>query len=89
MDAEMAQEEILWTTPAFLRQIIEKVAQHTLEAEMTVHLGAQALRSASAARTGQRNGHKSRTLRARVRTLTLLVPHHREGPFPTSLFACY
>jgi transposase-like protein len=70
-----------------MRQIVERVAQQILEAEITKHLGAQALRSDSAFHTGQRNGHKPRALSTRVRTPNLLVQHHREGPFSTSLFA--
>jgi transposase-like protein len=40
-------------------------------------------------RSGQRNGHKPRTLRTRVGTLDLLVPQDREGTFSTRLFSRY
>jgi transposase-like protein len=39
VDAQMAQE-ILLDDPAFLREIVEKVVQRLLEAEMTEHIGA-------------------------------------------------
>ena len=39
VDAHMAQE-ILLDDPAFLRQIVERVVQQLLEAEMTEHIGA-------------------------------------------------
>jgi transposase-like protein len=59
--------------PNFLRQIVERVLQEMLEAEMTEHIGA-APYERSATRNGHRNGYKPRTLRTRVGTLNLLVP---------------
>ena len=87
MDAQMTQE-ILLDDPAFLRQIVERVVQQLLEAEMTEHIGA-APYERSATRTGHRNGYKPRTLRTRVGTLNLLVPQDREGTFSTRLFSRY
>ncbi len=83
----MAQE-ILLDDPTFLHEIVERVVQQLLEAEMTEHIGA-APYERSATRTGHRNGCKPRTLRTRVGTLNLLVPQDREGTFSTGLFARY
>jgi putative transposase len=85
VDTQMARE-ILLDDPGFLRQIVERVVQRLLEAEMTHHIGA-APYERSATRTGQRNGHKPRTLRTRVGTLNLFVPQDREGTFSTRLFS--
>ncbi len=85
--AEMAQG-ILLDEPDFLREIVERVLQELLEAEMTEHVGA-APHERTDARKGRRNGYKPRTLRTRVGTLNLLVPQDREGTFSTRLFARY
>ncbi len=87
LDAELAQG-ILLDDPGFLKEIVERVIQELLEAEMTEHIGA-APYERSEKRTGQRNGYKPRTLRTRVGTLNLLVPQDREGTFSTRLFARY
>jgi putative transposase len=87
VDAQMAQD-ILLDDPAFLREIVEKVVQQLLEAEMTEHIGA-APYERSATRKGHRNGYKPRALRTRVGTLNLLVPQDREGTFSTRLFSRY
>jgi len=85
--AELAQG-VLLDDPGFLKEIVERVVQELLEAEMSEHIGA-APYERSAARTGQRNGYKPRTLRTRVGTLNLLVPQDREGTFSTGLFSRY
>jgi putative transposase len=87
VEAHMAQE-ILLDDPAFLREIVERVMQQVLEAEMTEHIGA-APYERSVTRSGHRNGYKRRTLRTRVGTLNLLVPQDREGTFSTRLFSRY
>ena len=87
LDAELAQE-VLLDDPGFLRQIVERVVQQMLEAEMTEHVGA-APHERTDARKGHRNGYKPRTLRTRVGTLNLLVPQDREGTFSTRLFCRY
>jgi transposase-like protein len=79
---------ILLDDPGFLREVVERVIQQFLEAEMTEHIGA-APYERGLTRTGQRNGHKPRTLRTRVGTLNLAVPQDREGTFSTRLFARY
>jgi transposase-like protein len=79
---------ILLDDPDFLHEIVERVLQEMLEAQMTEHIGA-APYERSATRTGHRNGHKPRTLRTRVGTLNLLVPQDREGTFSTRLFSRY
>ena len=81
LNAELAQE-VLLDDPGVLRQIVERVLQEMLEAEMTEHIGA-APYERSAARAGHRNGHERRALRTRVGTLNLLVPQDREGAFST------
>jgi putative transposase len=87
-EAELVQE-VLLDDPDFLREIVERVVQQVLEAEMTEHIGASPYER-SESRTGQRNGYKPpRTLRTRVGTLNLLVPHDREGTFSTRLFSRY
>jgi putative transposase len=83
--AEEVAQGILLDDPGFLKEIVERVLQELLEAEITDHVGAAAYER-SEARTGHRNGHKPRTLRTRVGTLNLLVPQDREGTF--SLRAC-
>jgi len=84
---EIAQG-VLLDDPGFLREIVERVLQELLEAEMTEHVGAAPYERAQD-RKGHRNGHKPRTLRTRVGTLNLLVPQDREGTFSTRLFARY
>jgi transposase-like protein len=74
--------------PGFLREVLERVLQEMLEAQMTHHIGA-APYERSATRSGHRNGYKPRTLRTRVGTLKLLVPQDREGTFSTRLFSRY
>jgi putative transposase len=87
LDALLAQEDLL-DNPDFLREIVERVLQELLEAEMTEHIGA-APYERTEKRVGQRNGYKRRTLRTRVGTLNLLVPQDREGTFSTRLFSRY
>jgi putative transposase len=87
VDEQMAQH-ILLDESSFLKEIVERVLQELLEAEMTEHVGA-APYERSEKRTGQRNGYKPRALRTRVGTLNLLVPQDREGTFSTRLFARY
>jgi putative transposase len=87
VDVELAQE-VLLDDPDFLREIVERVLQELLEAQMTEHIGA-APYERTEKRTGQRTGYKPRTLRIRVGTLILLVPQDREGTFCTRLFARY
>lgn len=87
VDEEMVQG-ILLEDPAFLKEIVERVLQELLEAEMTEHIGAAPYERA-AGRKGHRNGYKPRTLRTRVGTLNLAVPQDREGAFSTRLFCRY
>ena len=85
---EAAQAIFLLDEPTFLKEIVERVLQELLKAEMTEHIGA-APYERTQKRTGQRNGYKPRSLRTRVGTLKLLVPQDREGTFSTRLFARY
>jgi putative transposase len=86
--AEEVAQGILLDDPGFLKEIVERVLQELLEAEMTEHIGA-APYERTENRSGQRNGYKPRALRTRVGTLNLLVPQDREGTFSTRLFARY
>jgi transposase-like protein len=86
--AEEVAQGILLDDPGFLKEIVERVLQEVLEAEMTEHIGA-APHERTDARKGHRNGHKPRALRTRVGALNLLVPQDREGTFSTRLFARY
>jgi putative transposase len=81
-----ATQSILTDDPDFLREIVERVIQEVLDAEMTAHLHAVPYER-SAARTGYRNGYKPRQLNTRVGTLILQVPQDRDGTFSTQLFA--
>ena len=87
--AEEVAQGILLDDPGFLKEIVERVLQELLEAEMTEHIGA-APYERTENRSGQPNGYKPRALRrTRVGTLNLLVPQDREGTFSTRLFARY
>ena len=86
--AEEVAQGVLLDDPGFLKEIVERVLQELLEAEMTEHVGA-APYERTAERSGRRNGYKPRTLRTRVGTLNLLVPQDREGTFSTRLFCRY
>lgn len=83
-----ASQGVLLDDADFLREIVERVLQEVLEAEMTEHVGAVP-HERTDTRKGHRNGHKPRTLRTRVGTLNLLVPQDREGTFSTRLFSRY
>ena len=87
-DMELAQG-VLLNDPGFLREIVERVLQELLEAEMTEHIGAAPYERAEGRNAGHRNGYKPRMLRTRVGTLNLLVPQDREGTFSPRLFARY
>ena len=87
-DAKLVQGAFLLDDPGFLKEIVQRVVQEMLEAEMTEHIGAAPYERTDA-RKGQRNGHKPRALRTRVGTLNLLVPQDREGNFSTRLFSRY
>jgi putative transposase len=85
VDVQMAQE-VLLDDPAFLREILQRVVQQVLEAEMTEHIGAAPYERGSS-RTAHRNGHKPRALRTRVGTLNLLVPQDlKKGRSPPDSF---
>ena len=86
---EQMAQGLLLEDPGFLREIVERVLQELLEAEMTEHVVGAARYERGEDRKGHRNGHKPRTLRTRVGTLNLLVPQDREGTFSTRLFSRY
>lgn len=86
--AEEVAQEVLLDDPGFLKEIVGRVLQELLEAEMTEHIGAAPYERGDG-RTGHRNGHKPRMVRTRVGTLNLLVPQDREGTFSTRLFSRY
>src|SRR5215207_1957860 len=76
---------VLLDDPGFLREVVERVIQQVLEAEMTEHIGA-APHERGVTRTGHRNGYKPMTLRTRVGTLNLLVPRTARAPSPLASF---
>ena len=77
--AEEVAQGILLDDPGFLKEIVERVLQELLEAEMTEHVGA-APDERTTERKGHRNGHKPRTLRTRVGTLNLLFLRTAKEP---------
>jgi len=85
---EEVVQGVLLDDPGFLKEIVERVLQQLLEAEMTEHIGAAPYERVEG-RTGHRNGHRPRALRTRVGTLNLLVPQEREGTFSSRLFSRY
>src|SRR5918995_728249 len=83
-----AAQGVLIDDADFLREIVQRVLQKVLEAQMTEHMGAAPYERTDASKS-HRNGHKPSALRTRVGTLNLLVPQVREGTFSTKLFALY
>jgi transposase-like protein len=82
---ELAQAIFLLEDPTFLKEIVERVLQELLEAEMTEHIGV-APYERTHKRTGQRNGYKPRAaLRTRVGKLNLLVPQDLNKKAPSAL----
>src|SRR5690606_11958410 len=80
--------EALVDQPDFLRDIVQSTLQRLLEEEITLHLNADP-HERTEERRGYRNGYRSRQLKTRVGTLSLLVPMDREGAFKTELFDRY
>jgi len=80
--------EALVDQPDFLREIVQSTLQRLLEEEITLHLNADP-HERTEERRGYRNGYRSRQLKTRVGTLSLLVPMDREGTFKTELFDRY
>src|SRR5690606_4996364 len=77
--------EALIDQPDFFRDIIQVALQRLLEEEITLHLNADP-HERTEERRGYRNGYRSRQLKTRVGTLSLLVPMDREGTFKTEHF---
>ncbi len=72
----------------YLRAMVQSLVEATLEAEMTLALGAEK-GERSAGRLGYRSGYYSRAFVSRVGTLELRVPQDRDGRFSTRLFERY
>lgn len=72
----------------YLRAMVQSLVEATLEAEMTLALGAEK-GERSAGRLGYRSGYYGRSFVTRVGTLELRVPQDREGRFSTRLFERY
>ncbi len=72
----------------YLRAMVQSLVEATLEAEMTLALGAEK-GERSTGRLGYRSGYYSRAFVTRVGTLELRVPQDREGRFSTRLFERY
>jgi putative transposase len=71
-----------------LRELLQKVVQETLEAEMDKLLGAERYER-TGTRTGYRSGYYERTLITRVGPIELRVPQDRDGRFSTEIFERY
>lgn len=71
-----------------LRELLQKVMQETLEAEMDKLLGAERYER-TGTRTGYRSGYYERTLITRVGPIELRVPQDRDGRFSTEIFERY
>jgi transposase-like protein len=71
-----------------LRQMLTTLIHEVLEREFTRELGAEAFER-TPARTGWRNGYRTRQWVTRVGPLTLRIPRDRAGRFQPSLFARY
>ena len=72
----------------YLRAMVQAIVQATLEAEMTMTLGAEKGERTDG-RLGYRSGYYGRALTTRVGTLELRVPQDRDGRFSTRLFERY
>ena len=84
MDAALVEGFL--SDPGKLLAVIRAVAQATMAAEVTRHVGAEP-HQRTGGRVGHRNGHKPRTLATRVGTLELDVPQVRGcEPYHPSLF---
>lgn len=81
-------KELLAQDTQFLREIVQKTVQETLEAEMDKLLGAGRYER-SGNRTGYRSGYYERTLITRVGAIELRVPQDRDGRFSTEIFERY
>ena len=77
--AEEVAQGIWLDDPTLLKEIVERVLQELLEAEMTEHIGA-APYERNGSRKGHRNGHKPRALRTKVGTLNLPWPRTGRAP---------
>jgi len=84
--AESAQG--LFVEPGMMAAMIETCVRNVLEEELTRHIGA-APYERTAARRGQRNGTKPRTMRTAVGELHFEVPQVRQGGFRPSVFERY
>jgi len=71
-----------------LGELVESVLNQVLEAQAEERLGAGRYER-SEARTGYRNGYRTRQFYSRVGPLTLRVPQFRDGSFSTEIFQRY
>lgn len=81
-------QALLGSEDDYLRAMVSAIVEATLEAEMTVSLGAEK-GERSVRRLGYRSGYYTRSLVTRVGTLELRVPQDRDGRFSTRLFERY
>lgn len=81
-------EATLGQDPDFLRPLVQKIVEETLEAQMDECLGAGRYER-TGERLGYRSGHYRRSLLTRVGTLELRVPQDRDGLFSTDVFERY
>lgn len=81
-------QALLESEDDYLRAMVSAIVEATLEAEMTLALGAEK-GERSSARLGYRSGYYTRSLVTRVGSLELRVPQDRDGRFSTRLFERY
>ena len=81
-------QALLESEDDYLRAMVSAIVEATLEAEMTVSLGAEK-GERSVRRLGYRSGYYTRSLVTRVGSLELRVPQDRDGRFSTRLFERY
>jgi transposase-like protein len=71
-----------------LKELVQTMVQHALEAQISRYLGAEPYARTSG-RQGHRNGVKPRTIKSRLGELGFEVPQARQGGFRPTLFERY
>ena len=81
-------QEALIDQPNFLKDLIGRALQKTLDAQFENHIGASRYERTEK-REGYRNGYYERQLTTRVGKVSLSVCRDREGTFQPLVFARY
>src|SRR6204780_2397259 len=85
---ELDWREIFSSGPEGMRELVKKIVQEVLGADMEEVVGAQKSER-TAERVGYRAGYYTRTLVTRAGKLVLRVPQDRQGRFRTEVFERY